>query len=726
MRYIISIFVGFLILSLSNAYSKSPQYQEEVQKYKDLIEKNTNSGNKPEVAKNHNKLAFVYWGSGDLHSAASSFLKSAEINEELKNFGALRTIYSHLGSIYYELGSFNQAIANYKKSLDLNKKAGRTSEIISNQVNIANSYQENADYGESSRYANEALGKALEINEMKLVAECYEILAINAEKSGSSQDAKGYYDKYNTISKMLQKQEMEKMATQTKAYEKQVITKEQELKVTRDTLTTVVEKNKEILLQNELLSKEKQIQELQMAEQQAKDEAKKQAQMLIIVILAIFLLGALGIVIMVLRQVQQKKKTNKQLLENNQKIEQQKDEIEAQHDLAQKQKKRITDSIQYAQRIQRAVIPPEKLLDAYFEDHFVYYRPKDIVSGDFYWFTRKEHILVIAVADCTGHGVPGAFMSMLGVAYLNEIVNKLSANKHISEFYPDRILNELREMVITSLHQTGNPEEPKDGMDIALCVFDFENKKLHYAGANNPLFIIRNNELIEYKADRMPVSYHQKKDVPFTNHTIDLHENDTFYMTSDGFIDQFGGEKGLKFMVKRFKNILLENHTKPMEKQYEILNEKMVQWKGDKPQLDDMLVIGLRYEAHAIKEKEDTLKGKRILIAEDTDVNYILLAEVLRWTKAELVRVKNGQEAVDYVKDNPVNLVLMDINMPVMNGFEATKIIKKQKADLPVIIQTALHDGDEEKNSKDVGADAFISKPIDLKLFMATIKKFLN
>ncbi|NJK86310.1 MAG: SpoIIE family protein phosphatase [Bacteroidales bacterium] len=194
---------------------------------------------------------------------------------------------------------------------------------------------------------------------------------------------------------------------------------------------------------------------------------------------------------------------------------------------------------------------------------FILYKPRDIVSGDFYWVTKKENTLILAAADCTGHGVPGAFMSMLGIAFLNEIVNKIAINKHISSLQANEILQELRAQVINSLHQTGDRAEQKDGMDIALCIIDYEDKKIQFAGAHNSLIIIRNGEIMQYQGDRMPVSYHKNKDLPFTQHTIELQNGDVFYIFSDGYVDQFGGQEGMKFMQANFKNLLLEIYKEP-------------------------------------------------------------------------------------------------------------------------------------------------------------------
>ena len=251
----------------------------------------------------------------------------------------------------------------------------------------------------------------------------------------------------------------------------------------------------------------------------------------------------------------------------------------------------ITDSIRYAKRIQTAVLPDKQTCKSF--DYFIYFAPKDIVSGDFYWvhhFEKQKRLIFIA-ADCTGHGVPGAFMSMLGTSFLNEIVAKLDIN------HADSILNLLRQYVISTLSQglrEGDREERKDGMDMALASIDLKTMKLEFSGANNPLVFIRNGELTEYKPDKMPIGAYVKQDIPFQRTEIQLQPGDTFYLFSDGYIDQFGGPNGRKFMKKNFKEYLLSIHHLPMEEQKEILRNEMNSWMEGYEQIDDQIVIGVR------------------------------------------------------------------------------------------------------------------------------------
>jgi serine phosphatase RsbU (regulator of sigma subunit) len=211
------------------------------------------------------------------------------------------------------------------------------------------------------------------------------------------------------------------------------------------------------------------------------------------------------------------------------------------------------------------------------------------VSGDFYFIRKANDKVVVAAVDCTGHGIPGAFMSMLGMSLLNEIVDKHEFTDAAG------ILHKLRENVKNALHQTGGKEDTtSDGMDCALCIIDFNNKNLDFAGANNPLIIIRNNELIEYHGDKMPIGVHVWEEKPYTNHTISLQNEDMLYMFSDGYYDQFGGEKGRKLFTKNFKAYLLEINKLPTDKQKEIIERKFDDWKGNYRQIDDVIVMGIR------------------------------------------------------------------------------------------------------------------------------------
>ena len=315
---------------------------------------------------------------------------------------------------------------------------------------------------------------------------------------------------------------------------------------------------------------------------------------------------------------------NKLLAEQKEEIEsqnelliEQKEEIQAQNDLLVDQKEEILsqaqtikaqseeihDSINYARRIQRSLLTPSKIIGSIFPDYFILYKPRDVVSGDYYWVGQFGDNKVSIVADCTGHGVPGGFMSVLGMANLNYIVAQ--------ENSPDKILNHLREAIITNLRQRSgvhtalhDAEHPsaqvdtsdrsRDGMDVAAYVVNEKLMKLSYAGANNPLVLIRDNEVQVFKADKMPVGIYDCLD-PFQCITIDIQRGDCLYTFSDGFQDQFGVETGKKFMSKRLRELLLEIHQQPMTEQKKILNVVYEEWRGPAAnQTDDVVIMGVR------------------------------------------------------------------------------------------------------------------------------------
>ena len=262
--------------------------------------------------------------------------------------------------------------------------------------------------------------------------------------------------------------------------------------------------------------------------------------------------------------------------------------VEEQKHLVEEKHKEITDSINYAERIQRALLASKKLLDENLPDYFILFKPKDVVSGDFYWaakLSNKQFILV--TADSTGHGVPGAIMSILNIACLKEAVTKEITS-------PDLILNETRKLIIENLKNDGSAEGGKDGMDGSLLCFDFSTNILTLASANNPVWIIRGKELIEIKADRMPIGKHDRDQMPFTLQTQTLQKGDLIYTLTDGFADQFGGASGKKFKHKQLQELLLSISNEPLEIQKQKLSDVFDNWKGNLEQVDDVCLIGVR------------------------------------------------------------------------------------------------------------------------------------
>ncbi len=354
-------------------------------------------------------------------------------------------------------------------------------------------------------------------------------------------------------------------------------------------------------------------------------QLKHQRMRTTILIVILVLVSTIAIIVSVL--FGRYRKTNRLLMQKNEEIERQhrsndeimqmleqkKQEIEQQsfelhetttelkwqtenalrlYDEIEQQKKEMTDSILYAKHIQTALLPEISVINEILNDYFVLFQPRDIVSGDFYWVTAKAGKTIAVVADCTGHGVPGAFMSILGISYLNEIVQDENA-------HADTILHQLREQVIKALKQTGKDLTNQDGMDMAICIIDWENARMEYAGANIPLFLVRDtsdrqNELTEVRSDRMPIGIYMTIPKPFTRHTIPIVPGDVLYMFTDGYCDQFGGGELKKFKKKNLKKLLMEIHMHSMTEQKEMLEHTINTWRGDLPQIDDILVLGIR------------------------------------------------------------------------------------------------------------------------------------
>lgn len=307
------------------------------------------------------------------------------------------------------------------------------------------------------------------------------------------------------------------------------------------------------------------------------------------------------------RELEQKvQERTREISEQKEEIESQRDEIEAQRDLVFAQKKEITDSIGYAQRIQAAILPHKNYLDRILPEYFVLFKPRDIVSGDFYWVKEVNSSLIIVAADCTGHGVPGAFMSMLGITLLNELLVEGSISS------PGEILSQLRDKVKSMLVQVGTIRDQKDGMDMSIAVIDKKKRELQFAGAYHPLYLIRERDqltgsepgsdsslegkdakLFELKGDKQPIGIHWVES-EFTNHKLPLKENDTVYVFSDGYVDQYGGEQRKKFKTQKFRELLLSVRAHTMEKQKQDLEETFELWRGKYEQIDDVCVIGVR------------------------------------------------------------------------------------------------------------------------------------
>jgi serine phosphatase RsbU (regulator of sigma subunit) len=310
-------------------------------------------------------------------------------------------------------------------------------------------------------------------------------------------------------------------------------------------------------------------------------ESEIDKQRLVIAIIAGLTLGVLVLLLLALRVNNQRRKANRLL-------HKQKKQIETQKQLVEEKQKEILDSINYAKRIQTALMANETVLRRHLPEHFIYFRPKDIVAGDFFWAEPVNGTFVYATADSTGHGVPGAFMSLLNISKLNEAINQ----KHISR--PDLVLNDVKRGIIEALNPAGSAEVSRDGMDVVLCKLDLNNMVLQYAAANNSFCIVRKGQLLECRGDSMPIGKSHDDSLPFTFNELRVERGDMIYTFTDGIYDQFGGPSGKKFKTKNLKEMLVNISDLPINSQKEVLSKRFDDWKGDLEQVDDVLVIGVR------------------------------------------------------------------------------------------------------------------------------------
>jgi serine phosphatase RsbU (regulator of sigma subunit)/Tfp pilus assembly protein PilF len=518
-----------------------------------------------------------------IDKAQDNYLKALKISEQINYLIGIGTITVNLGELFFQKGQYKEALVYFEKSLEVFRKA-KTGSIPYTLINIGKIYAKEKYYQNAFKYLEEALEIAKQNNSKLEIGQALLGLANTCLQKGDTQKAKDYYEQAEKITyeigAIYERREIYDGLSRT--YYK-----------SKDYLNAFLYQSRESALKDTLFAESNQMQlnQLQMQyeiETMLKEnevlkrdvklkETKNRIQRLAIGFLFLgFILIAI-FTILIARANKQRKKANAELVLKN--------------ELITLQKQEITDSILYARRIQKAVLPSEDLLQQLLPEHFVLFRPRDVVSGDFYWIANVENQLVVTVADCTGHGVPGAFMSMLGMSLMKEIVLK----EYITQ--PDVILKRLRKEIIKSLGQKGTEGEQKDGMDISLCSINTETHVLQWSGANNPLLIIRKGELIKLTADKMPIGYYDKMD-KFTLHEIQLQKDDIIYLTSDGFTDQFGGPDNKKYLSHRLRKLLLSIWDKSLAEQNEIIERSLDEWinfsnrKND--QTDDITVLGIK------------------------------------------------------------------------------------------------------------------------------------
>lgn len=554
--------IAFTLLNIGNIYKDMRLFAQSHENYKKALKIYTAVGDIKRMALIYNNIGIVYQKEGKFKEAEKFYLQSKHIRDSINDEKELLSTLINLGSLYNDLKQYSRALVNFNQAVRMATKQNDKNALAVSTLNMAHAYEKTGNFPESIRLYRSSLAIATQIEAKEFMKENYLGLSSSYEKQNDYKTALHYFKYYFNMHDTLLNESNQKAIA--------------EMQTKYDT-----DKKEQAI---NLLNKEKELQDIRIK----RDTLVKFAMAFGILLVLIFS----GFVLKQLRVI---KKKNIELAHKNDEIQQQKEEIETQRDeimnqrdLLSKQKQEITDSIFYARRIQRAVLPAQEVLSERLQENFILFKPRDIVSGDFYWFTNKGNKTIIVDADCTGHGVPGAFMSMLGVSFLNEIISGENIN------LASDILDELRIYVKRTLDQKGKKDEAKDGMDIAVCLIDWDTNKMQFAGAYNPLLRFRNGELLEIKADKMPIGIHMKEDLPFTNHELDLEKGDTFYIFSDGYVSQFGGDSGRKFMSKAFKILLEEINHKPMDEQLAILDKALSDWQGEFDQVDDISVIGFR------------------------------------------------------------------------------------------------------------------------------------
>jgi serine phosphatase RsbU (regulator of sigma subunit) len=569
--------------NIGNMYSDQGKYPEAISYHMKSLKLKEEINDKVGVSISYNNIGLILEIQGKIDEAIAYQFKSLKIKEELDDKQGVSVAYSNLATLYLQQKKFEESLAYCFKSLKLKEELGEKQGEALVLSNIGATYTAMQKSKEALKYELKALKIMEDIGVAKDIVSACIAIGNSYESQKQYPEALPYYEKALSNSKKIDYRDGIKEAyrnlssihTKLKNYQKaleyNVLFYEE-----KDSLL-----NKEVMKQvteiNTKYQTEKKEQEIQLLtkDQQLKDKTLREQR-----VIRIALIAGLSLFLILSFTLYNRYRFKQRA---NTLLEKQKKEIEEQNIL-------ITDSIDYAKTIQEAVFPSEARMQFFFPDSFVLYKPKAIVSGDFYQVIEKHNKIICTVADCTGHGIPGAFMSLLGFNMLENIVEKQDT------IIPSVLLTELNQKMVTTMSQ--NPSDDtsvKHGMDATMIVIDSEAMELQFAGAHNSLYHIRDNKLNEIKADKMSIgSYKDSKSVEFRNHVIPIQKGDVFYLFSDGFPDQIGGPNRKKFYYPPFKELLLSIHASDVQEQKNILDRTIINWRGERDQTDDILIVGIR------------------------------------------------------------------------------------------------------------------------------------
>jgi serine phosphatase RsbU (regulator of sigma subunit) len=572
-------------------YLKAATYNE-IESYDDAIIYFQNAIKNAEILQDSGYLGFCYNNIGGINLGVENYEQAKKeffiglkyANNSTKNSVSL---YNNLGTLYKELRMFDSALYYHNRTLKLREVKNDTIGLAYSYNNIALVYKHSGDFKAALEYLNKSLEIKKKVNDTKGIGGSYINIGsvyflLNDYQKAYEYASLGmiYTDSVKAKTFALNGSE-----TALKALLKMKSERAYELFELYDSLNT--ELNGEEILNNieanqikfDVANKE-QLLELEKAKANQLSQSlivkEEKAKRLGFIIIA----GVIGVIILIIfliivyKNFKKKKALSLSLEDQNVLIEQ--------------KNKDITDSINYAKKIQNSIMPDINEFGNLFQDSLIYYKPKDIVSGDFYWFQHFNNSIVFAAADCTGHGVPGAMMSVICVGALNHYTKKTDITD------PETVLNFIDKEVNRSTNGGSHEQRMADGMDIALCAYNKDNNTIQFSGANRPLVLIRNNEAIVYKGNKFPIGQDIGVEKVFTGETIQLEKNDTVYVFTDGIVDQFGGEKGKKLLFRRLKEFLLSIQALSFDEQKEKLDFFFNQWKGEEEQVDDVLLIGIK------------------------------------------------------------------------------------------------------------------------------------
>lgn len=620
MRKILGLIIFFTAVAIPvYAQMDLPQKaQGEATEYKKKLETYLQEDKKAQATRPMNKLAHIYWNHSHYNKAIDYFKQSLAINEKIGNRNGVAQIHNNLAMLYNELGNYEEALRHLKENFVYVKSTGEQKRIVQSYLNIATAQKRLKKYSEASVTLENALKIAETHSLQHKMSQCYGELADLYTGMGNKEKANLYYNLYNDVQtdlyrKSVQKSETERLRRENvekakRIKEMELQQTEKELSRTKKEIQYISKRHKTLTdsldasqLALELIRQEKKNKELE--NQQLKHEKQVQKTY------TFFAVGALMIVIGFLVYLwyssRRIKRINNMLTFKNAEINQKNEEIFTQAESLRKVKEEIeakhrqmTASIEYAQLIQHAVLNPRQKLVDYLPNSFIWYRPRDVVSGDFYWYAAIDGKLVIAAGDCTGHGVPGGFLTMTGHNLLSQIVQY----RKITD--PAKILYELEDEFSHALHQ--DYSENMDGMDIAVCVLDPDNKKVHFAGAKSPLVIIENENLTILEPDFYSIGgialmmFSKKNKKSFKTQTIDMPQNFSFYMHSDGPVDQFNQVDKKRLMKQGLYDMLQKTDALPAAEQKKEMERQFNDWRGKTKQTDDILLIGAKIENYEI------------------------------------------------------------------------------------------------------------------------------